>query len=330
MNRVRLVLFGLMTLLCSAVSAGNGYYYPHSYCAPNYCPPSYSQSYHYTSTTYSAWTYRIYPGTEYYYRVRNRVENGCYYPEQDIWLYTYSNGCYYQHCKIADYLAKPALVLQPAAQLQALGQTVYGADPTAYAVAKLYGPKYASILQQQGSPSPVDVAGLLPPVATQSFAIQEAVSKQAGSASELMAQVLSAEQAKERANIEARRQLALQANQFQAFERMLGQFKDLSAVASQQAQVSATAFIEQIPVQDRTLAQIISTSCFQCHGAAKIEAGLDFKQAASFGANEWKKIRNAVISGRMPKGGTPLDDNQEQFFEDQYDRARSNKAPPAF
>ncbi len=317
--------------MCSAASAGypHTYYAPSSYCAPTYYP----QSYHYTSATYSAWTYRIYPGTEYYYRVRNRVENGCYYPEQDIWLYSYVNGCYQQHCKIADYLAKPALVLQPAAQLQSLGQTVYGADPTAYAVAKLYGPKYATLLQQQGSPSPVDVAGLLPPLSTQSFAIQEAVSKQASSGTELMAQVLAAEQSKERASIEARRQLALQANQFQAFERMLGQFKDMSAVASQQAQVSATAFADQIPIADQTLRQIVSTACFQCHGAAKIDGGLDFKLAASFGAPEWKKIRNAVISGRMPKGGQPLDDNQQQFFEDQYDRARSldkSRTPAGF
>ena len=328
MRSLVLMLLSVLALASDALAGYPQYYYPSS----TYCAPTYSgHSYNYSSVTYSAWAYWVYPGTPYYYRVRYRYDCGQRHLEDDGWLYTVQNGCYCQHCKIADY-QKPVVVLQPDAALQKLGHTDYGVDAQQYAVAKVYGPKIASLLQQQGTPSPIDIASILPPVTTSSLAIQQAVTKQAASGTELMAQVISAEQANERAKNDARAQLALQSNQFQAFERMLGQFKEMAAVANQQASISATAYADQIPVSDTTLKQIISVSCFQCHGGAKTEGGVDFKQAASWQAKEWKAIRNAVISGRMPKGGQSLDDNQQQFFEDQYDRARSVsvKAPAGF
>ena len=323
---VLILLSGLA--FASQASAGHPYYYP----STTYCAPTYSgHSYNYSTVSYSAWAYWVYPGTPYYYRVRYRFDCGQRYLENDGWLYSSQNGCYYQHCKIADY-QKPTVVLEPSSALHQLGQLDVGYDAQRYAIAKAYGPQVASLLQQQGVPSPVDVAALIPPPNTLSSAIVSSATKTASSGSDLLAQVLSAEQATQRANNEIRGKLAMQVAALQSTERIIGQVKEIQAVASQQATISATANADQIPISEPTLKQIVSTSCFQCHGGAKTEGGLDFKQAAAFGAKEWKAIRNAVISGRMPKGGQPLDDNQQQFFEDQYDRARSVavKAPAGF
>lgn len=330
MKTFRAGLFGLAFLLLlasSVLAGGRGYYYPRSTYYPS--TNCYPQSYCYTSVTYSAWSYWVYPATEYYYRVRYRYEGYSRYLEDDGWLYVYAGGYYKQHCKIADFVAKPVAVLQPTAKLYVPGQTEYGTDAMSYAVAKTYGPKIASLLTQQGVPTPVDVAALLPPVETRSLALQESVVKQATSASEIMAQVLAAEQHNERLKIEARRDVALQSNKFQAFERMLGKFGELDAVMSQQAAINTAAFAQQIPVSDPALAQIIAVSCFSCHGGNKVEADLDFKLAASFDTHVWRKIRNQVISGRMPKGGQPLDEATQEIFEGYYDRIREAARAPA-
>jgi hypothetical protein len=337
MIRILLVLLSLS--LASPALAGypRNYYYAPSYntgpSCGTYCPPSYSYapsySYHYAGPTYSLWTYRVYPGTEYYYRVRNAYHGGTYCApeiEHDGYLYTrYWHGgawCYNQHCLIADYLAKPAVVLKPEARFLQIGDAAYGADPLRYAVARAYGPAAASLLQQQYPPSPVDVASLLPRPETERPARLEAAVKQSSSAAEALKAIAIGDQENERREHEARRQLAIQANQLQAFERMLGQFKELAAVANQQATVSAQANAPQIQVGDPQLAQLISTTCYQCHGGGKTEAGLDFKLAGGFDAAKWRKIVRAVVSGSMPKGGTPLGDEQLALFEDQYDRIR--------
>lgn len=344
MRNARIVFLALLVpLLCAVYARGNppgSYCYPSGfYSAAGACfnpgyhssypvgyPGRYGYSYGYNSDYYGEWAYWVYPGTPYYYRVRYHYCNGGRSLDNDGQLYTNHNGCYTPHCAIAAYLARPTVVLTPRAELDVIGQTVFGADPTQYAVAKLYGPKTATLLQQQVTPSPVDVAALVPPVATQRFAMVESVSKAADSASGLMATVLAAEQATERASIDARSRLALQANQYQAFERMLGKFGEMTAIQQQQATVSATANAPQIQVGDATLAQIIGTSCFQCHGGARTEAGLDFKQAGQFDAVAWRRIVRAVTSGKMPKGGPPLDDAQVGFFEDQLDRVRATAA----
>lgn len=333
MNYVRIALLGLATLLllCSPTLAQRRVV---SSCAPYCYQPTYyqPQSYHYTSTTYSGWTYRVYPGTEYYYRVRNRVENGCYYPEQDIWLYVYHDGCYQQHCKIADYLAKPALVLTPKGDLLRLGTTDYGADAKSYAVAKL-DPRYANLLQQQGVPSPVDVAGLLPPISTTRIAIAESVGKNVSSSLALMAQVHADEQATNREIVAARSRLAMQANSIQGLERVFGKWTEMQAVAAQQASVSAQANIAQIQIGDPALAAVISASCFRCHGGEKVSKGVDFRQVASWTADNWKLVKRKVERGQMPPAGEgELDDAQIDLFDAYYDKMRSNQGqvpPPA-
>jgi mono/diheme cytochrome c family protein len=321
--------FALLALAASADAAYPRYSAPScgTYGCPTYSQPaSYSYSY---GPTYSAWTYRVYPGTEYFYRVRNVFHGGYGYApqvEHDGYLYTLHGGCYAQHCLIADYLNRPAVVLQPAAKLAIIGTADYGVDPLKYAVAKAYGTAVAGILQQQYPPSAVDVGALLPPATTERPARLEAALKTSNSATEALRSIAMGDQENERRESEARRQLALQANKLQSFERMLGKFNEMAAVADQQATFSANAIAPQIQVGDPQLAQLIGTSCFQCHGGGKTEAGLDFKLAGSFDALKWRKIVRAVVSGAMPKGGQPLGDEQLALFEDQYDRAR--KAQP--
>lgn len=310
MNRFLFGLITLGTLVASAQPAPAQYRYTYSQPCTTHC-----------AATYSAWAYWVYPQTNYYYRVRYRFAGGYRYLEDDGWLYTVANGCYHQHCKIADYIAKVTVELKPAAKLDVLGTTDYGLDPTKLAIVKAYGTKYAGLLQQQGSPSPLDVASILVPASTSRTAIIESVSKQSTSASDLMAQVLTSEQATERANIEARRQLALQANQFQAMERWIGQLKDLSAINAQQATVSAAATAQQIQVGDPVLAQVISTSCFRCHGGDSVKGNLDFKAAASWDAAQWKLIARQVGRRKMPPAGEPqLEEVQIDLFESHYDQ----------
>jgi mono/diheme cytochrome c family protein len=321
MIRFALCLFSALAL-CQSADAG----YPRYYTAPAYCPPTYGASHYYTAPTYSGWSYWTYPGTEYFYRVRYRWEGGQRYLEDDGSLYVrfWHNGawCYNRHCAIAEYAAKPTIVLQPAANLAVLGNADYGFDPLKYATAKLYGPHVAGLLQQQPFPSPVDVASLLPPPATERPARQEAALKHATSASEALKLIAIGEQDNEKRETEARRQLALQANKMQAFERVLGKLTELTAVADQQATISANAHAAQIPVSDQALAQLIGTSCFACHGGNKTDGGIDFKLAASFDDKTWKRVYRAVLSGSMPKGGTPLTDEQTDLFEAAYDRSR--------
>ena len=335
----RIAAFAL--LLCAFASSafafgGRYYYYPQNYCNTGYCAPTHSYP-----VTYGEWAYWIYPtgtqtATPYYYRVRVKYENGCRSIDNDGYLYTYVNGCYHKHCLITEFHSKAAIALVPTGELKQLGQTVYGNDPLAYLVAKTYGKEYATQLQQQGVPSPVDVAGLLPPLATQRVAIIESATKQARSGGDLLASVLVAEQNTELANIQTRGKLAMQVAALQSTERIFGKVAEIQAIAAQQATISATAFTEQIPIQDQNLRQIVATSCFACHGAADAKGGVDFKQAGTWSAKEWKRVWLAAETGRMPKGGQPLDETSVAYFETQYERAKSANgsvppsAPPGF
>jgi hypothetical protein len=314
-----------LALLALAASAEAGY---PRYSAPScgtYACPTYSQpaSYSYSyAPTYSGWTYRLYPGTDFYYRVRHVTHYG-YAPqvETDPYLYTLAGGCYAQHCLISDYLARPAVVLQPAAKLAIIGTADYGVDPLKYAVAKAYGTTVAGILQQQYPPSAVDVGSLLPPATTERPARLEAALKTSTSATEALKSIAMGDQDNERRESEARRQLALQANKLQSFERMLGKFNEMAAVADQQATFSATASLPQIQTGDPQLSQLIATSCLRCHGGEKTEKGLDFKQAGTFDDDTWLACVAQVATGAMPRGGTPLKKDEVGLFKAEYKRS---------
>lgn len=331
MNRLKMItlLLGL-TGLASIAEAGypTRYYYQSSYCAPTYSSYGYAPSY--CAATYSGWTYRVYPGTQYYYRVRNRIENGCYYPEQDVYLFVYANGCYTQHCLISEYLAKPALVLTPTCDLPYAGKTTAAYDVQTYLAAKL-NPKYANLLQQQGVPSPVDIASLLPPSSTLSPAIFESNVKQQSSAAQAYKDLAMAEIAKEKALNDGKIELAKQVNTFQAFERSIGKFSEMAVVTTNQTTVNANATASQIPLSDPLLVNAIAQNCFNCHGGNKVEKGLDFRQANNWDDKVWRKVSAMVACGQMPPPGNaqPLDESTIVLFERQYLAVKS-KAPSGF
>lgn len=241
--------------------------------------------------------------------------------ENDGWLYARAYGEYQRHCLIADYSAKVrAIYVEPAPTIQIFGDARYGFDAAKYAVAKAYGPQVAGVLRQQDTPSPIDVASLLPPYSTERAARQEATYKAHESTTDALKAVALAEQENERHENDARRQVAIAAAQMQGFERMLGQFKEFAAINSQQATVSGASV--QVAVADPKLAQYISTACAQCHAGGNAKGGIDFSQAASFDAATWKDIRRAVITGEMPKGGQPADDATVDLFDEQYQASR--------
>jgi hypothetical protein len=243
--------------------------------------------------------------------------------EQDPWLYTLHCGNYVQHCLISDYVAKPAVALVPASKLAVIGTAEYGFNPTSYALAKL-DPKLAGLLPPQYAPSPIDVASLLPPATTTSPARIEAASKAQSSAAEALSAIALGEQQRERENDASRHRLGEIVAKAQAFERAMGKFAEMTAVSDRTATFGSTG--PQIAVGDQQLAQLIGTSCFQCHGGAKSEAGLDFKQAASFDDDQWSTIVAYVQAGLMPKGGQPLGKDQVALFKAEYKRSLSRAA----
>lgn len=327
MNGNRFIGFAIAIALLASASIADGQCYSRGYCAPNYSSGyGYAQNYGYSSysyPTYSAWVYLRWPtDANYFTRSRYAYSYGARTLEHDGYLYSFDGYSYSQHCPIGSYAAKSAVVLQPAVKVLVSGTTDYGYQAQQYAVAKVYGPQIATLIQQQGSPSPVDVASLLPPVQTERVARLDASYRANASATEMLAQAIRADQENERAETDARRQLALQANQFQAFERMLGQFKDMSAIVNQQAQVSASANAGSIPINDPALLAVVSQNCFACHGGSEgVKGGVDFRSANTFSSQAWKQARNAVLSGRMPKGGQALGDEAADLFDRQYQTA---------
>jgi hypothetical protein len=329
------MLLGVLVLLGAATAAqafGRGYstYYPtYSYAAPCYtqghCYTPYSNpgyGYAYTATSYGPWAYWPYPGTPYYYRTRYVTTGGNRSLENDTWLYTLANGCYSQHCLIADY-QKPQVALVPTANLALLGQTQYGTDPLQHLIARAYGPQAATLIPPLRAPNPVDVASLLAPLSTEGPARLESSFKQTQTASETYARIVGGEQDLEKQKLAARNDLIKQSNRYQSLERILGKMAEFDAVSEKQAQIGLQAAATQIQVADPTLAQIIGTSCFNCHGGSKVEKGVDFRQAGSFDARQWQRVYQQVISGAMPRGGPPLDQAAIDLFEDQYFRVRT-------
>lgn len=303
--------------LCQTADAQYGYRSSH------YAPRYYGNSYSYHSAPYySGWTYRVYPGTQYHYRVRYLNDSYGQHLEHDGYLYAYVNGCYNQHCAISDFVNKAAVVLVPEAKLAVLGKVDVGFDALKYAAAKTYGPLAASVLPYQYPPNPVDLAALLPPLSSEGAARVEAALKHSSSATEALTAIALGEQEKDKRDSEGRKQILLAATKLQAVERILGKVNEMSLA---EMSVNASENFANVQIGDPLLAQLVSTSCFNCHGGAKTEGGLDFKRAASFSTErdgEWKKIVRAVQRGTMPKGGQPLTDDQVSLFENHYDHLR--------
>jgi hypothetical protein len=255
---------------------------------------------------------------------RNRYHNGYLAgSDHDGYLYTFAGGCYTQHCTIADYVSpKPALVLVPTAELQQIGTAKYVIDPVRNALAK-YDPRLQGLVPPQGVPSPVDIASLLPPAATERAARTEATYKLSSSAQETLRSLALAEQQNERDESAARAKLANDVARHQSLERIVGKLGELMAVTENQATINPSAVSAQIPLKNAQLVQLVSTKCFNCHGGAKTEAGVDFKEADRWGEDEWANVIGQVASGAMPRGGQKLTKDELALFKGEFKRVVS-------
>lgn len=324
----KLILFVLALACCGSPSELFAQYgYGRGYCAPTYRAsyPSYYRSYYsagygYSAPYYSApvtdWRWEQFGDTPYFLRVGNGFNDG--------WLYVRSGipgeYVYGKHCKVAEFVAKQTAVnLEPSGHLALLGNTLYGYDKQKYEIAKLYGPAVAGRIVPQSSPSALDVAQLLPSLATNGPARTESASKTSVAAVQLLSEVVRAEQQAEKEAVEANRQIALIAANAQALERLLGHMKDLQSVSAGKAYSDSGA--ANVQVGDQQLAAVVSQKCYSCHGGDQgVAGGIDFRSQLT--AEDWKRIRKSVVKGTMPKGGQPLADPEIDLFEAEYDRAR--------
>ncbi|WP_254512871.1 hypothetical protein [Anatilimnocola floriformis] len=241
--------------------------------------------------------------------------------ESDGYLYIKTHCGFDRALLKSDYAVQyRSICLQPEPRVPYFGTTQYGIDPYRDAVARAYGPGPARLLQQQ-PPSPLDVAALLPPPSNERAARIEHAGKGATSANEALKSIALAEAANERVETEARRDIAMAATHYQAFERAMGKFNEVAAVANSRSTVSSDAARSTIPVDDPELAAIISTKCLECHGGGATKGGVDFRDAKSFKSKTWGSCWALVKTGAMPDGGQRLSPTEVKAFERQFDLA---------
>lgn len=70
------------------------------------------------------------------------------------------------------------------------------------------------------------------------------------------------------------------------------------------------------PIPER-LSRVLTASCAKCHGGAESRGGLTFKDIGKVTPTQWAKAYRKVLKGEMPKGGTPLSDEDADLFLDQ-------------
>lgn len=282
-----------------------------------YCPPSYS----YGSPRYSEWVYRAFPGTNYYYRVRTVIDGNSQSVQNDGWLYSFNGGTYSQFQSLDDYHSgKVGPSLLPNGKFNQLGNAAYGDNSLGNILSKLLGPQIGSVLQPQYPPAALNAGSFLPTLERLASARLEAASKGQNAAISTFGAVVQADVQRERENDAARNLIAREVIKQQGFERAMRAYSEATAIA----EGTAVGGAPQIDVGDPQLSQIIAANCLSCHGGAKVDAGLDFKLAATFTPKQWRRIVSMVDSGVMPKQGTRLDDAAVDLFEAAEDRAKAS------
>lgn len=282
-----LILF--LTLIL--ISEANAQYY--STCN-NYCPPTptYSQPKAYTPTyEWKQWT------TDPNYWVKVTIVDNII--SNDGWLYTRSGTYWERHCLISDYKSQV--------------RTVYH-EPTYRAITQYPFLNKPGLIVASSPPGSIDLRDFLVPV-NEDLALVETASKAQISTTEMALKIAQGEQAKEMEKIKARNQLASFALKSQADERFMSELQKLFALREQAATLStekSPADLSQIDAP-ADLASIVIDSCIGCHGPTKQEAGIDFR-AVPADSDIWAEAWISVKTGRMPKNGNKLSDEQVSKF----------------
>lgn len=316
---------GALVLLLLVTGTANAQHYGGGYQKPCYGPDCYSTpSYHgYKSASYggyrsqwSAWAYGPWAKDPcYFVHYRTWYDHcGAATNHNDGWLYSYVHGCYQKHCRIDEYVGKPAL--QPYGYAEKFSGTQVGYDPDLYCLIQKYPYLFApGVLQAKGLPGVVSPQDFLEPGSNTSELRQTLAHKESMSAKEHALRIYEKESDKEALQDKVRAQLALVTAQGNQEERLMAEIKEIVAVVKSRAKITAElGSDESVPVSDPALAQLIQQQCLRCHGANKQDGGIDFRQADKFTPEQVYAVFSAVLTGEMPKGGKALSrENIEPF-----------------
>ena len=290
---MRSLLFLFLLILTSSVQAQ--YYRSYNSCNTGYCQPTYSQSYSQPKPTYEwkQWT------TDPTYWVKVTITDNII--SNDGWLYT-RNGTYWErHCLISDYKSQV--------------RTVYH-EPVYRAITQYPYLNKPGLIVASSPPGTIDPRDFLTPV-NEDLALVETASKAQISTTEMALKIAQGEQAKEMEKIKARNQLASFALKSQADERFMSELQKLYALREQSATLStekSQADLSQIDAPPE-LASIVIDNCISCHGPTKQDAGIDFR-AVPADSDIWAEAWVDVKTGRMPKNGNKLTDEQVSKFKE--------------
>lgn len=306
---------------------GDGYqkpcYGPECYSTPNYHGHGYgykASSYGGYRSQWSAWTYGPWSKDPCYFAHYRTWYDHCGVAtnHNDGWLYSYVHGCYQKHCLIDEYAGKPAL--QPYGHVEKFSGTQVGYDPDLYCLIQKYPYLFApGVLQSKGLPGVVSPQDFLEPGGNTGELRQTLAHKESMSAKEHALRIYEKESDRESLQDKVRGQLALVTAQGNQEERLMAEIKEIVAVVKSRAKITAELDTESVPVDDPALAAVITTSCLRCHGAAKQEGGIDFRQADRFTSDQRYAVFSAVLTGEMPKGGTALAKEKIEPFRKWYE-----------
>lgn len=335
MKNVLLILLLLLGLMAAVFPPSADAQYGYStYSAPScnngYCAPTYD-TYSQPHYTYSSYWYAVYPSnTAYYYKIRNRYCNGLATLEHDGWLYCRywhcGAWCYKPHCKITPVQVASShvfplerVVVREVPILvapQQLGTTAYGGIPSSVADSA-----YAKAF-----PVHVNAFGRLDfQPATSLNELMKAKghddSQAVASTLALVAKELAVTSGKVAADSQqTQRELNILQSENQ---RILIQGAVAENVAVKALQGVSALGTQNFVGEDGSLQQqgadalslVITNKCVACHGGEVVEAGIDFTKLKDFTSMQKAKCLTQVASGKMPKNGKSLTDQEVKLFE---------------
>ena len=286
----------------------------------------------YGAVTYSSYWYAVYPNSpSYYYRIRYRYCDGASTLEHDGWLYCRywhcGAWCYRQHCRIspppvaaASIFPVEKVVVREVPILvapQQIGTTAYGGVPASIAG----DPRFAKAF-----PVTVDAFGRLE--FQPATSLSELMKTKQAEDNQAVAQTL-ALVAKELATTSGKvasdaQQTERERNILQAEnQRILIQGAVAENVAVKALQGVSALGTQSLVGEDGALKQggadalslVITSKCVACHGGENVEGGIDFTKLKDFTVLQKSKCLTQVASGKMPKNGKRLNDQEVKLFE---------------
>lgn len=296
------------------------------YAVPQYSTPSPAQW-----PQFSAWEYERIEGRDGLFRRfrfrRDSANSGSVRETDDFAWALLGSGQYEQRGRLADLLGK-LKDFGGGNLLDCFGKSEAGYQRDEYGLLKAFSYLGKGILNPKGLPDIPNTRDILPPLQDDLRAREANAFLLAKQGLELQAQQQLSNNELRKAQLEATSRLASVETLAKANERRLAETVRAILEADKQAAIQlelqseskAGDSLANIPIDNRDLALIVQAKCWGCHGPSKQDAGVDFRQADQWGADEWDTAYEEVASGRMPRNGTPLSREEIRLFRDQARR----------